>query len=74
MKSQTLMSVLIEQRNGMEAKQFGRWFTSNMKQLIALEQMVISNYAMGAVQEFKEKLTNAAAEPVSETVADEQAE
>jgi len=57
---QTLMEVLIQQRNSMEAKQFGRWFTSNMKQLIALEQMVISNYAIGAVQEFKEKLTNAA--------------
>jgi hypothetical protein len=71
---QSLMGVLIEQRNSMEAKQFGRWFTSNMKQLIALEQMVISNYALGAVQEFKEKLATAATEPVSETVADEQSE
>ena len=69
MSSNTVMEVLIQQRNSMEAKQFGRWFTANMKQLIALEQMVISNYAMGAVQEFKEKLTKAAEAP--EEVTDE---
>ena len=69
MSSNTLMEVLIQQRNGMEAKQFGRWFTANMKQLIALEQMIISNYAIGAVKEFKEKLTTASETPVE--VADE---
>ena len=66
---QSLMGVLIEQRNSMEAKQFGRWFTANLKQLIALEQTMHGNTAIMAVREFKEKLANISEAPVD--VADE---
>lgn len=59
---QSLMAVLIEQRNAMEAKQFGRWFTANLKQLVALEQTMHGNTAVMAIQEFKEKLSKAVAE------------
>ena len=59
---QSLMGVLIEQRNSMEAKQFGRWFTANLKQLVSLEQVMHGNTAIMAVREFKEKLANAVTE------------